>query len=363
MYYSRTNIAWPVIVGAAFFVACDKGAGTTAEQGADAGVTVGVPKDEAKDEARASEKEKEKDQDVKAAERGIFARLPQDCSRMKLYVNLERFSKYEKTGGQIAAVAGKALARTDADERFVAPVIKALHAEGVDLSEDLDEVAACAEGKEDWLALLAVDLGDVKLGPRELLAKAVEAAGQKDASFQEKSGISYVVPKATGGALGFVADGVLGFASRPELLAKAASSELKGSSLPDDDEHLATVYFPAGDERGDFTLTGDDKSLTASLYLPLNEQQRKELGREVGRYLGLLRGMAEARLDEKAVADLQVPSIDRLMRDFDRLDMSVTKEDLRAKVTVSTEQLQQAVAALAEMKPASFERFVKGTQG
>lgn len=298
-----------------------------------------------------------------APEAGATLRhLPESCTGLKLYVNLERFGKYYETGADIAGVAAMALAKTDADEKYIAPLIASLQKHGVSLTKDLVDVAACAQSQTDWIALLAVNLSELKIAPSQLLAESVGAAGQKDAKIRSESGVEYVVPQASGGALGFVAPGVLAFASSASLLAKAATTNTQGLTMGDSESHLATVLFPAGGERASVTLTGDQKNLTAALHLPLNEEQRAELKKGAVKYLASLRGAAEKRLGGNTMEKLQAPELKQFFQDFNRLDMSVTKETLDVKLTVSIQQIRDAVAAVAKVTPANLEQIVKAAE-
>ena len=291
----------------------------------------------------------------------ILSHLPEDCSRMRLYVNLERFGRYPETGNLIAGVASKALAQTAADEKYVAPVFEMLRKEGLSFVEDVDEVAACADNRKEWVALVSMDLRHVRAKPDELLTKALAEVGQKDTELKKEADVSYVlVPKSSGGALGFIAPGILGFASSPSTLALAAASHTGGMSVSDSQSELATLQFPAGAGQGRLTLTGDEKNLTASLFLPLNAKEQAKLRKDVSRYLTLLKGVADARFDDERLARVNVTSIERFLGDFDRLDVSISKSELSAKITVSALQIQQAVAALAEIKPSSFQALAAG---
>jgi hypothetical protein len=282
---------------------------------------------------------------------------------MKLYVNLERFGKYQKTGADIAGVARKVLAQTEADEEYLTPVLETLQQQGVSLTRDLRDVAACADSKSTWVALLGVDLTALKVDPAKLLTEAAHSAGQKNAQLHNESGVIYVKPQASGGALGFVAPGVLGFASSPALLSKAAASQTQGMSVSDSQNHLATIRFPAGGEQATFTLTGDQETLSASILLPLDEQQRAELRKDAAKYLTLLRALAQQRLGGDAMAKIQLPDLKQFFENFDRLDMSVSKEELSAKLTVSVERIRAAIAAIAAIEPADIERVVKTAGG
>ncbi|MFC1641927.1 hypothetical protein ACFL5O_04455 [Myxococcota bacterium] len=301
---------------------------------------------------------------AKAPKPGATLRhLPETCASMKLYVNLQRFGKYQKTGADIASVARKVLAQAEAHEDYLTPVLETLQKQGVSLTRDLRDVAACAENKNTWVALLAVDLTALKVDPAKLLVEAAHSAGQKNAQLRSESGVIYVEPQALGGALGFVAPGVLGFASSPALLSKAAVSQTQGMSVSDSQNHLATLRFPAGGEQATFALTGDQETLSASIILPLDEQQRAELRKDAVKYLSLLRALGQQRLGGDTMAKIQLPDLKQFFENFDRLDMSVTKEELSAKLTVSVERIRAAIAAIAAIDPADMERVVKAAGG
>jgi hypothetical protein len=282
--------------------------------------------------------------------------LPEDCPLMKMSVDLQRFGQYRGTGAEIADLARKALAKTDADEKYVAPVIETLRRQGVNLTQDLQSIAACATSPSDWVALLAVNLKNVKVAPDKLLTEAAEAAGKKDVELLHDSGVGYVALDTPRSALGFVAPGVLGFASSPSLLAKAASTDTPAAS--GSKTLLAWVRFPVEKERAEFKLSGDEKTLTASLHLPLDEQQRAELKKDAVHYLAQLRSLAEKRLGGDAMHRVSLPRLQQFFKDFSRLDMSVTKDELDAKLSVPVDKLNDAVAALAAIKPADIERVV-----
>lgn len=293
----------------------------------------------------------------------ILKHLPANCAGMKLYVDLQHFRRYRSTGADIAQVAGKVLARTDADEKFVDPVIDTLRDNGVNLASDLREVAACAESKGDWAALLSVDLKDVKTTPTNLLLAAATATGQPTLKTREVQGVKYVVPKGIGGALGFVAPGLLGYASSPELLAKAATSRPETMGVSKGEEQLATLSFPTGSKRGRLTLTGEPQSITADLLLPLNSQERHELKRDLGRDLTLLRDMVAPYTQNGALKAVQVPTLDQIAEEFDNLEMSITKKQLNAKVTVSIDRIHNALDAVANVKPDDFRQLINDVHG
>ena len=356
MYRSRTLLLLSAVAGTLFLAGCDKeaasGTQAPAKLGSNPAETPSATTGNTSDALAAAPKPG-----------AVLRHLPEDCGQMKLYVNLERFGKYHKTGSDIAGVAGRVLSKTQADEKYVAPVIETLHKNGIDLTRDLREVAACAQTTTDWAALLAVDLTHLKIKPGNLLTQAAQAAGQKDARLHEKSGVRYVIPQASGGAVGFVGPGVLGFATNPSLLAEAAVTHTGGMSISDSQDQLATMRFLVADAKGTFKLNGTKEDLTASLYLPLDAKQRAELKRDATRYLLGLRDMAKQRLGGSAMAKIDVPELKQFFEDFDQLDLSVTKDELHAKLTVSTKQLQDAVSAIAAIKPTDIERVLQAAKG
>lgn len=136
MHRTSQYVLSTAVASLALFSACDKKALTQGEPAGEASQEVNAAPSSAPNAGAGSAAVAAPGPLAAAPEAGAtLRRLPESCNGLKLYVNLERFGKYHKTGADIASVAAMALAKTDADEKYIAPVISSLQKHGVNLTD------------------------------------------------------------------------------------------------------------------------------------------------------------------------------------------------------------------------------------
>jgi hypothetical protein len=273
-------------------------------------------------------------------------------------VDLHGLSKYRAIGAGLGSLASKALTRTSADEKHLAPVLNELEKSGLKLSRDTGELATCVRSADEWSSAVSLDTRNVKPSAKQLLQRAAVAVGMPDAKLREQDGVSYVSIQANGSALGLVAPGVLGYASDPATLSKMAKKPGDSDAFAGLQNNLVGVRFRAGQHSGTLLLRSQGREFLAELRVHLPGSQLDAIRKDPQIYAAKLKGILKQRLGH--TVDPKLPSADQVRQvanNLDHVDVTVRDDHVVARAAVAKDVVRQSVIRAASLDPSGLEQL------
>jgi len=299
---------------------------------------------EPRNEARAS-----KTSEPKPFETGSsLTYLPKSCEISRMYLNARTLKKYGATAAELAPMLANAIARVPEARRTMTAALNGLRANGVDLADDVHELAGCVKAEDQWLGVLAVDLHEVAGKPLELMKNAAAKEMDLDLKLKQSHGVSYLAADEVPGALGMIDERTLAYASNADLFATAkqrlGSRRAFGADLG---KTVLASRFDAGPiENGSLELSQSGDSTIATLKIDLYPDDAKRIKQDGGAYVASL-----DRWARQQGFDINDDALDKIAQMPDKASFSMKGDEVSAKIVMANDNLAGLLVALAGMTP------------
>ncbi len=347
----RPQIMMTIALTSGLLVSCNQKQKTADEspeerQGA---ARTAIPEKQTPEKQTPEKAEAKKNVEPKPFETGSsLAYLPKSCEISRMYFNARMLKNYGATAARLAPMLGSALARVPEARQTVSAALKGLHANGIDLANDVHELAGCVEAEDQWIGVLAVDLSEVQGNPLELMKKAAAKEIDLELKLKQSDGMSYLAADDAPGALGVIDTRTLGYASSPKMLAAAKQRPGDPQALGSDLGHtvLASRFGGGPVESGSLDVSREGNSTVAQLQVTLHPADAKRIKQDRRAYVESFDKWAS-----RHGFDPSNESLEKIAQMPENATFTMEENKVSAKVVLADRNLAGLIVALASMTP------------